>query len=191
MDAKRRILVVDDNELFRDSIVETLRRRGHEVVAASDGRTASAMVGPGEYDCVISDLKMPGMSGIELLEKVKAVDPDLPMLILTAYGDIETAVKAMKLGAFDFIQKDGLINELEMTVERTLKYRNLLRENRQLKNALQKRWRFIGKSAAMDSLHCREPLHGAHHRGIGDRQGTRGPVHPLPKPPQQWSVREA
>ncbi|MBN1575816.1 MAG: sigma-54-dependent Fis family transcriptional regulator [Chitinispirillaceae bacterium] len=153
MKEKGRILVVDDNELFRDSIVETLRRLGHEIEAAADGPSACALMAPGKFDLVISDMKMPGMSGIELLEQVKKIDPDIPFLIITAYGAIETAVEAMKKGAFDFIQKsDSLIRELEMTVERTLGYQRLVRENRQLKTALRNRWQFIGSGTAMDAV---------------------------------------
>ena len=152
MKEKGRILVVDDNELFRDSIVETLRRLGHQIDSAPDGHAACPLIELGKYDLVISDLKMPGMSGIDLLERVKKVDPDLPFLIITAYGDIETAVDAIKKGAFDFIQKDGHARELEMTVERTLHYQNLIRENRQLKSALQNRWQFIGSGRAMDAV---------------------------------------
>lgn len=153
MNGTGRILVVDDNELFRDSIVETLRRLGHEIEAAPDGHTACSLVRPGHFDLVISDMKMPGMSGIELLEQIKRSDPDLPVLMITAYGAIETAVEAMKKGAYDFIQKsDSLIRELELTVERTLRYRSLVRENQQLKSELDKRWQFIGKHPAMESV---------------------------------------
>lgn len=153
MNEKKRILVVDDNELFRDSIVETMRRLGHEIEAAPDAQSACSRIFPNRYDLVISDMKMPGMSGIELLEYVKKIDPDLPFLIITAYGAVETAVDAMKKGAFDFIQKsDNLISELEMTVERTFAYQNLVKENRQLKSALQKRWQFIGSGAKMDAV---------------------------------------
>jgi DNA-binding NtrC family response regulator len=148
-----RILVVDDNELFRDSIIETLRRQGHDIEAAADGVSAVSLITPGKFDLVISDMKMPGMSGIELLEKVKAIDPDVPFLVITAYGAIETAVDAMKKGAFDFIQKsENLIRELEMTVERTLNYRGLLLENLRLRDALRHRWQFIGSGDAMDRV---------------------------------------
>ncbi|MBN1308606.1 MAG: sigma-54-dependent Fis family transcriptional regulator [Chitinispirillaceae bacterium] len=153
MKEKGRILVVDDNELFRESIVETLRRLDYEIEAAVDGTSACTMMTPGKFDLVISDMKMPGMSGIELLERVKKIDPDLPVLIITAYGAIETAVEAIKKGAYDFIQKsESLIRELEMTVERTLGYRRLVRENRQLKTALRNRWQFIGSGAAMEAV---------------------------------------
>jgi len=154
MRERKRILVVDDNELFRDSVVETLRRLGHDIDAAPDGHQACTMFGKGGmYNLVISDMKMPGMSGIELLERIKSVDPEVPFLIITAYGAIEMAVEAMKKGAFDFIQKsDNLIRELELTVERTLDYQRLLSENKRLKSVIQERWQFIGSAPGMEQV---------------------------------------
>jgi len=149
----KRILVVDDNELFRESIVETLRRQHYSVDAAKDGPNALQMISGNKYDLVISDMKMPGMTGIQLLENIKKVEPDMPFLIITAYGAIETAVEAMKKGAFDFLQKsDNLISELEMTVERTLQYQSLVNENRKLRSALQKQVDFIGTNHVMSDI---------------------------------------
>jgi DNA-binding NtrC family response regulator len=153
MGEQKRILVVDDNELFRESVVETLRRLGHDIVAASSGHQACTLLAPGRFDLVISDMKMPGMSGIELLERVKKIDAEIPFLIITAYGAVEMAVEAMKKGAFDFIQKsDNLIRELEITVERTLQYQHLVHENKQLKSALRKQWQFIGNGPEMEQV---------------------------------------
>ncbi len=150
---KKRILVVDDNELFRDSIVETLHRLGFLIDAAQDGPTALKKIDASQYDLVISDMKMPGMSGIELLENIKANHPDIPFLIITAYGAIETAVEAMKKGAYDFLQKsDSLIRELELTVDRTLKYQSLINENRNLRSALNKQFDFIGNNNNMNDI---------------------------------------
>jgi DNA-binding NtrC family response regulator len=149
----KRILVVDDNELFRDSIVETLRRLGYLIEAAKDGPTALQMIAHVHYDLVISDMKMPGMSGIQLLENIKSINPDMPFLIITAYGAVETAVEAMKKGAYDFLQKsDNLISELELTVERTLQFQSLVVENRKLRTALNKQFDFIGKNPMMDDI---------------------------------------
>ncbi|NLE02378.1 MAG: sigma-54-dependent Fis family transcriptional regulator [Fibrobacter sp.] len=150
---RKRILVVDDNELFRDSIVETLRRQGHLIGAASNGLEAIEIFSASPFDLVISDMKMPGMSGIDLLERIKKIDAEIPFLIITAYGAIETAVDAMKKGAYDFIQKsDNLIRELELTVDRALQYHSLLRENKRLKSQLYKNHGFIGSGDAMDEI---------------------------------------
>lgn len=151
--SKARILVVDDNELFRDSIIETLRRRGYVAEGAANGPDGLRRFEQGSYELVVSDMKMPAMSGIELLQRVKALRPEVPFLIITAYGAIETAVEAMQKGAYSFIQKsDSLIEELELTVDRTLQYHSLVKENKELKNELHKRWDYIGSAAAMQEI---------------------------------------
>lgn len=150
---KKRILVVDDNELFRDSVIETLNRQRYDTDAAVNGLDALEKLSNSRYDLVISDMKMPRMSGIELLEKIRNTDSDIPFLIITAYGAIETAVEAMKKGAFDFIQKsDSLIRELEMAVERALQYHCLVNENKRLKSALRNQCDFIGESRSLSEV---------------------------------------
>ena len=150
---RKKILVVDDNELFRDSIADMLSRQNFDVVQAPDGRSALNEASHRRFDLVISDMKMPYMSGIELLDKMKVVDPDAPFLIITAFGAVETAVEAMKKGAYDFIQKsDTLMRELELTVIRALQYQTLVDENRRLKTALNSKWTSIGKTAAMEEV---------------------------------------
>jgi DNA-binding NtrC family response regulator len=150
---KKKILVVDDNELFRESIADTLIRLGFEIIQAPDGTKALELVSKTPCDLVISDMKMPGMTGIQLLEKIKRQNPDLPFLIITAFGAVETAVEAMKKGAYDFIQKSGsLMRELELTVIRALQYQTLLNENRRLKSALNKKWSYIGKTPVMEEV---------------------------------------
>jgi DNA-binding NtrC family response regulator len=150
---KARILVVDDNESFRESVVEMLRRQGYEVVPAVNGPVALGNYHEGAFDLVVSDLKMPGMSGIELLERVRQIDADVPFLMMTAYGVVETAVEAMKKGAHDFILKtENVAHELEVRVERTLQYRRLVSENRDLRSALQNRWRLIGAAGSMEEI---------------------------------------
>ncbi|KMQ51600.1 Response regulator [Chitinispirillum alkaliphilum] len=150
---EKKILVVDDNELFRESIVETLRRQGYDITAAVNGPGALNVFENGKFDLVISDMKMPGMSGIELLERVRQIDKDVPFLIITAYGAIDTAVDAMKKGAYDFLQKsDNLIRELELTVQRSLEYRSLQKENVQLKNALRSKWQYLGSTNCIETM---------------------------------------
>lgn len=149
----KRILVVDDNDLFRESIVETLRRKGYNLSSARDGHDALDQLKNAEYDLVISDMKMPGMTGIELLEQIRKFNTDVPFLIITAYGAIETAVEAMKKGAFDFIQKsDNLLSQLEITVDRTLNYQSLVTENKRLKSVLREQWNFIGNGNRMNDI---------------------------------------
>lgn len=150
---KSKILVVDDDSQVRDSIVEVLRRKNHTVVPSSSGEDALSRFQSESFDLVISDIKMPGMSGVELLESIRAADPDVPFLIITAFGAVDVAVDAMKKGAHDFIQKSmNLLDELEMNVERTLRYRSLLTENKQLRNALREKWSYIGSNPAIDGI---------------------------------------
>lgn len=150
---RKKILVVDDNELFRDSIIETLRRQGYEMFAAPNGNSALEILSNVNCDLVISDMRMPGMSGIELLDNVKKIDTNIPFLIITAYGAIDTAVEAMRKGAYDFIQKsENLIRELELTVERTLQFQSLVKENVSLKTALRRHWSYIGNGPKMNEI---------------------------------------
>ncbi len=127
-----RVLVVDDQELMRDGLVAALAREGHDVVAASDGATALGKLqqaGMGRFDLLISDLKMPRMTGIELLTEAKKIAPDMPVVLMTAYASVQTAVEAMKLGAYDYIQKPFEVEEIKLLVDRTLEHSRLKREN--------------------------------------------------------------
>jgi DNA-binding NtrC family response regulator len=150
---KKRILVVDDDEYIRESIRETLKRKNYEAEGAENGKIALELFQRDAFDMVISDMKMPGMTGIELLENIKRLDADVPFLIITAYGAIDSAVEAIKKGAFDFIQKSPtLLDELELHVERNLQFRQLLKDNKRLASALKKQWNYIGSSAVMDDI---------------------------------------
>ena len=129
-----RILVVDDQEMMRDSLATTLARDGHEVVAAGDGQAAVARLGgAGRFDLLITDLKMPRMTGIELLQEARRLRPDMPVVLMTAFATVSTAVEAMKLGAYDYIQKPFDGDEIKLLVDRTLEHSRLLRENQALR----------------------------------------------------------
>ena len=150
---KKRVLVVDDDSLFRSSIVEVLRRKGLDVEEASNGNDALGVFSEGAFDLVVSDMKMPGMTGVELLERLRKIDGDVPMLIITAFGDIDSAVDAMKKGAKDYLQKsDRLITELEMNVDRLLELRSLVVENKRLRSAIRDQWNYVGATAEMEKI---------------------------------------
>ena len=119
MDYKR-ILVVDDEPLMRDFLIETLQRRKHLVDSAGNGAQAIAKVRGEAFDLVITDIRMPEASGLEVLEAVKKANPDTEVIMITAFGTIETAVEAMKLGAFDFITKPFFADAIELKVDRAL-----------------------------------------------------------------------
>ncbi len=123
------VLVVDDKEMLRDSVAMTLSRAGFTVIAASDGASALDMIARRHPDAVVTDLKMPGMTGIELIAKIREVDDDLPIVLMTAFGTIDTAVQAVKLGAFDYITKPFEGDELVVAVKRALEHAGLKREN--------------------------------------------------------------
>ncbi|MBN1421124.1 MAG: sigma-54-dependent Fis family transcriptional regulator [Planctomycetes bacterium] len=124
-----KILIVDDEELMRDSLSETLGRTGHSVDAVEDGQRALARLEGGGYDLIITDLKMPGIDGLDLLGRVREQSGDVPIVLMTAYATIETAVEAMKRGAFDYIVKPFDGDALRVVVDRALVHQRLLREN--------------------------------------------------------------
>ena len=123
------ILVVDDKEMMRDSVCETLRRAGFGVIASPDPTNAAELVRSKRPDLMVTDLRMPGMTGVELLERALEIDADLPVIVMTAFGTIETAVDAMKRGAYDYVTKPFEGDELIIAVKRGLRHAKLLRDN--------------------------------------------------------------
>ena len=121
-----KILVVDDKQMMRDSVGTTLQRAGYQVVAASDGKAALKMLTRHRPAAVVTDLKMPEMDGLELLSRLRQGDEQLPVVLMTAYGSVESAVEAMKEGAFDFIQKPFEGDQLVTTVGRAVEHRRLV-----------------------------------------------------------------
>ena len=155
--ATKRILVVDDDSYVRGATEEILIRKGYDVDTASAASGALQKLDEGEYDLLLSDIKMPGMSGLELLEKVKTKWPELTVILMTAYSSVEDAVRAMKHGAYDYIQKgsESTTAETEIVVERALKFQETERENRRLRSELQSRYGFgnmIGKAKPMEQV---------------------------------------
>lgn len=135
------------------SIVEVIKRRGHETEACKDGHDALTMLKSNTYDLIISDFKMPVMSGTELLDQVRLIDEQVPFIIMTAFGDVSLAVDAMKKGAYDFIEKGpDILEKLEFSVDRALDHKSLLNENLRLKKALLEKWNYIGKADKIDSI---------------------------------------
>ncbi len=130
-----RILVVDDKEMMRDSVAATLARKGHNVVAAATGSVALQKLAQRSFDAIITDLQMPEMDGLQLLEEIRRVDEQAPVVFMTAYGTVETAVAAMKKGAFDYITKPFSGDELLVAIERAVKHAKLLKENQILRAA--------------------------------------------------------
>jgi response regulator RpfG family c-di-GMP phosphodiesterase len=135
-DESPRILVVDDEEVIRDILADFLSMEGFEVRTAADGASALNELTRGHCDIVLSDLKMPNMGGIELLEAISREWPQLVTIIMTGFGTVETAIDAMKRGAYDYIMKPFKMEEVVHTVRRGLERRKLTAENMRLKEAL-------------------------------------------------------
>jgi len=149
------ILVVDDEKNYLLVMETLLTGAGYEVLTVDSGEEALEQIRRNDLDLIITDMKMPRMSGIELMEQLKQVYSDLPVIMMTAYGTVEKAVEAMKKGAFDYILKPFKNEELLLTIRKALELRHLLTENRRLKQDLEQRYRFeniVGNSKAMQSI---------------------------------------
>ncbi len=150
-----RILVVDDEAAQRELIGGFLKKQGHEVLLAGSGAEALSRVAEARVDLLISDFKMPGMSGLELLRAVKAVNPEIPFLLVTAYGTVETAVQAMKEGAADYLTKPLDLEELLLRIARVSEQVRLRSAVRDLQAHLVERHRLegiIGESGRMQEV---------------------------------------
>jgi DNA-binding NtrC family response regulator len=123
-----KILVVDDDRNLADNLVEYLDRLGYEAVAAYDGRQAVEMFRKEPYHLVITDLMMPEMSGLQVLEAVRTLDSRVMVLVITGYGTLQSAVTAIKDGAYDFVPKPFKMNELEVIITRALERHSLFRQ---------------------------------------------------------------
>jgi len=155
MDEKMSIMVVDDEEIVRESLFHWFKKYGHVVDTASSGFEALDKLEKYPFQLLLVDIKMPKMDGIELLEKVKTEYPDTIVVIITAYGSIESAVKAMRIGASDYLLKPFKPDQLSLVMERILHQKKLLFEHNYLKGRLEEITRFdniIGQSPPMEDI---------------------------------------
>jgi len=137
MSDARTLLVADDDPGLRESLNRTLTRAGYSVILASDGRAALEQLQSGPVDLVLTDLRMPGLTGLEVLRAVKTLVPDVDVILLTAFGTVEEAVSAMKDGAYDFITKPFRGEQLLKLVSKALERRGLIEQNRALQKQLE------------------------------------------------------
>src|SRR5213080_5024956 len=149
---KPRILVIDDEAPIRDSLKMTLEYEGYEYVAAATGQEGLTLAEREAPDLVLLDVKMPGMDGIEVLERLRNMNESLPVVVVSGHGTISTAVEATKKGAFDFIEKPFASERVLVSLRNALDSRQLRDENRSLKKAVEVRHQMIGDSAGLKQV---------------------------------------
>jgi len=151
-----RILVVDDEEIIRESLSFILKKENFDVDEAENGKVAHSMLLEKSYDLVITDLEMPGMKGIELIEEIKKLSLQTIIVIITAFGSLDTAISALRNGASDYLLKPVEFDELIIKIKRLFEIRNLLLENKILRKEIQRNYDFeniVGKSPAIRRIY--------------------------------------
>jgi len=149
-----KILVIEDEASIRRVLVKILSEesKSYEVEAAEDGLMGMEMIKNTNYDLVLCDIKMPKMDGVEVLEAVKKIKPETAMVMISGHGDLDTAVKTMRLGAFDYISKPPDLNRLLNTVRNALDNTELVVENKRLKKKVSKKYEMVGESDAISHI---------------------------------------
>ena len=156
MNKKEKILVIDDEKIVRESLFHWFEEEGYIVEIAEDGESALRLFEKGKYDLLLVDMKMPGISGLEVLKKVKSIDPDSIVILITAFASVPTAITALKDGAYDYVTKPVDPDELAHLVKKALDQKALRMENKQLKENLDEIIRpdnLIGESYQMQKIY--------------------------------------
>jgi two-component system nitrogen regulation response regulator NtrX len=146
------ILVVDDEAGVRSSLAGILGDEGYAVEALESGEAALTALENRRYDLLLLDVWLPGMDGLEVLSRVRTLDPEVPVIVISGHGSIETAVKAVRMGAQDFVEKPLALEKTLLVVKNALRQRKLEAENRALKEQVEHRWVMVGESAAIHAL---------------------------------------
>ena len=153
--SRSKILIVDDELIMRESLAGWLERDGHDVEKTGSGEACLELLKHTRFDILLLDIKMDGMSGLDVLKHVKENDPDVSVVMITAYGSISTAIEAMKNGAFDYLLKPFDPEELGILIEKIIEYQARIKENIFLKEQFKERTRFesmIGQSKPMQEI---------------------------------------
>src|SRR5919107_2496281 len=140
------ILIIDDEKAIRKTLSEILSYEGYKIEEASDGEEGLKKFREKAYDVVLCDIKMPKVDGIDFLQKAVEVNPDIPIIMISGHGNIETAVEAVKKGAYDFIQKPPDLNRLLITIRNAMERNSLVSEAKTLKRKAFKAQEMIGES---------------------------------------------
>jgi two-component system response regulator PilR (NtrC family) len=154
--AQQKILVVDDEKSMCEFLEIMLKKDGYEVATTTSGEEALGLLDKNLYSMVLTDVKMPGVNGFDVLRKTKEVSPDTVVIMITAYGSPEGAVTAIKEGAYDYVTKPFRVEEVKLTIKKSLERSNLIRENIRLRQAVEERykfWNLIGKSPKMQRVY--------------------------------------
>src|SRR4030042_212756 len=155
---KHNLLVVDDEAVIREGMRRILASQGYHVDTSASGRTATEIIQEQDFDVVITDLKMPGMDGIEVLKTIRILQPEVPVIIITGYSTVDTAVEAMKNGAFDYIAKPFTSELIIEKVRKAVDYKTLAIENFYAKKKLRAGAGFddfVGESVEMQKVYRR------------------------------------
>ena len=147
-----KILVIDDQKSIRNTLKEILEYEKHEVQLAEDGEMGIKLFEKDKFDLVLCDIKMPNMDGIEVLDAIMATSPDTPMVMISGHGNIDTAVEAIKKGAYDFIEKPLDLNRLLVTIRNASERKELVTETKVLKRKVSKTYEMIGESPAINMV---------------------------------------
>jgi DNA-binding NtrC family response regulator len=149
-----KILVIEDEAAIRRVLKKIISEENdsYHVEEAEDGLLGIEMIKNNDYDLVLCDIKMPKMDGVEVLEKAKKIKPEIPIIMISGHGDLETAVNTMRLGAFDYISKPPDLNRLLNTVRHALENKDLVVENKRLKKKVSKNYEMIGESVAISQI---------------------------------------
>ncbi len=147
-----KILVIDDERSIRNTLKDILEYEKYIVDLAEDGIKALDKIKSGAFDVILCDIKMPGMDGIEVLEKLQEITPDTPVVMISGHGNIDTAVESIKKGAFDFIEKPLDLNRLLITIRNAMDKSNLVSETKILKKKVNKKFEIVGESPALKAV---------------------------------------
>jgi DNA-binding NtrC family response regulator len=156
MPGGERVLIVEDEDLMRELLARILAGENYSIQQASSGEEALKLLQERSVDLILTDLRLKGMSGLQLLSEARALDPEIVVIVMTAYASVETAVEAMRKGAYDYLTKPFINDEIRVMLRRALNERHLSRENRHLKRELRERYRFeniVGNSEAMQRVY--------------------------------------
>lgn len=147
-----RILVIDDERSIRNTLKDILELEKYKVEVAEDGFKALELIKATDYDVILCDIKMPGMDGIEVLQKIEELKPDTPVVMISGHGNIDTAVESIKKGAYDFIEKPLDLNRMLITIRNAMDKSTLISETKVLRKKVNKRFEMVGSSPSIQKV---------------------------------------